>query len=81
MSSFHRESSPQADLPRWESWVEQAISDQVRNVVDQRNLAVDHGMFPAVDTHRHPDVRQDIANRMVRVASGTEPQSSSAIRP
>ncbi len=26
MSSSHRESSPHADLPRWESWVEQAIS-------------------------------------------------------
>lgn len=27
MSSSHRESSTHADLPRWESWVEQAISD------------------------------------------------------
>lgn len=27
MSSSHRESSSPADLPRWESWVEQAISD------------------------------------------------------
>lgn len=27
MASFHRESAPEADLPRWESWVEQAISE------------------------------------------------------
>jgi Domain of unknown function (DUF1992) len=26
MSSSHRDSSSNADLPRWESWVEQAIS-------------------------------------------------------